>query len=82
MALRRPPIFDPLRFVSPAGRKKTREQTIAEIAYFRAMQRGFKPGHELEDWIAAESEFHQGLGGERPGFARPVHVRCPESRSL
>ena len=27
---------------------------IAEAAYFAAQNRGFEPGHELEDWIAAE----------------------------
>ncbi len=29
---------------------------IAERAYFKAQQRGFAPGHELEDWLAAERE--------------------------
>jgi hypothetical protein len=29
---------------------------IAEAAYFRAKERGFEPGHELEDWVEAESE--------------------------
>lgn len=29
---------------------------IAERAYYRAEKRGFAPGHELEDWIAAERE--------------------------
>jgi hypothetical protein len=29
---------------------------IEEAAYYRAMQRGFEPGHEIEDWIQAESE--------------------------
>ena len=29
---------------------------IAERAYFRAEKRGFAPGHELEDWLAAERE--------------------------
>jgi hypothetical protein len=31
-------------------------QLIAEAAYFRAKQRGFEPGHELDDWVQAESE--------------------------
>ena len=31
-------------------------QLIAEAAYYRAKQRGFEPGHELEDWVQAESE--------------------------
>lgn len=29
---------------------------IAEAAYYRAQQRGFAPGHELEDWLEAEAE--------------------------
>jgi hypothetical protein len=32
-----------------------RYATIAEAAYFRAEQRHFEPGHEVEDWLAAES---------------------------
>jgi Protein of unknown function (DUF2934) len=30
---------------------------IAEQAYYKAEQRGFEPGHELDDWIEAEQEF-------------------------
>jgi hypothetical protein len=29
---------------------------IARIAYYRAEQRGFTPGYELQDWLAAEDE--------------------------
>jgi hypothetical protein len=29
---------------------------IAEAAYLKAKERGFEPGHELEDWVEAESE--------------------------
>jgi len=29
---------------------------VAEAAYYRAQQRGFAPGHELEDWLAAQHE--------------------------
>jgi hypothetical protein len=29
---------------------------IATAAYFRAEQRGFEPGHELEDWLHAEQQ--------------------------
>jgi len=32
---------------------------IEEAAYYRAKQRGFEPGHELEDWVQAESEVMQ-----------------------
>lgn len=33
-----------------------RYRMIAEAAYFRAEQRGFSPGNELDDWLAAEIE--------------------------
>lgn len=29
---------------------------VALAAYFIAEKRGFEPGHELEDWLAAEAE--------------------------
>ena len=34
-----------------------RDAKIAELAYFKAENRGFTPGHELEDWLEAEGEF-------------------------
>jgi hypothetical protein len=33
-----------------------RRAMIAEAAYLRAERRGFAPGHETEDWLAAEVE--------------------------
>ncbi len=33
-----------------------REDMIRTAAYLRAECRGFEPGHELEDWLAAEHE--------------------------
>jgi hypothetical protein len=33
-----------------------RDQMIATAAYFRAANRQFQPGHELEDWLSAERE--------------------------
>lgn len=41
-----------------------RRAAIAEAAYYRAQARGFAPGHELEDWLAAEEEVDQRLLGE------------------
>jgi Protein of unknown function (DUF2934) len=35
---------------------ETRRAMIAESAYLRAERRGFAPGHEVEDWCAAERE--------------------------
>jgi len=34
-----------------------RDAKIAELAYYKAENRGFAPGYELEDWLAAEQEF-------------------------
>ena len=39
-----------------------RQQLIAEAAYLRAERRGFQPGQELEDWLAAELEIDALLG--------------------
>jgi hypothetical protein len=41
-----------------------RRVSIAKAAYFHAERRGFAPGHELEDWLAAENEVDQRLAGE------------------
>lgn len=39
-----------------ANRAAERRDMIATAAYFRAQRRGFEPGHELDDWLAAETE--------------------------
>lgn len=41
----------------------TRTDMIAKAAYQLAEQRGFAPGHELDDWLAAEFEVNQRLMG-------------------
>ncbi|MFZ5557893.1 MAG: DUF2934 domain-containing protein [Pseudomonadota bacterium] len=45
---------------APAARRSVtpeeRYRLIQEAAYYRAEQRGFAAGHEIEDWIAAEAE--------------------------
>jgi len=38
-----------------------RRAMIAQAAYYRAERRGFEPGHEAEDWLAAESEVDAAL---------------------
>lgn len=32
------------------------QSRIEIAAYYKAQARGFAPGHELEDWLAAEKE--------------------------
>jgi hypothetical protein len=39
-----------------------RERMIREEAYLRAEQRGFAPGNEMADWLAAESEVDIRIG--------------------
>jgi hypothetical protein len=44
-----------------------RKAMIEEAAYYRAAQRGFEPGRELEDWCAAENDIDTRLArGELP----------------
>ncbi len=40
-----------------------RAERIAVSAYLRASDRGFEPGHELEDWLAAEREMEASSSG-------------------
>ena len=35
-------------------------EAIAVAAYYRAEQRGFTPGGELDDWLEAERELKKG----------------------
>lgn len=49
--------INPLRFCRPFAQPPGNRRTmIAEAAYYLAQRRGFSPGHELEDWLAAEAE--------------------------
>ena len=48
---------------------QAREAMIAEAAYHRSAHRGFEPGHEVDDWLAAESEIDGALArGDLPLF--------------
>jgi Protein of unknown function (DUF2934) len=53
-------------FVDP----QQRAALIARAAYFRAMNRGFVPGHEEQDWLAAEVEVDAELLSGTPKSAR------------
>ncbi len=50
----------------PPGR---RHELIAKAAYFRAQARGFGPGGDLDDWLAAEAEVDQRLAEHGWAFA-------------
>jgi hypothetical protein len=48
-----------LRFVAPSQRPMSAEErhaAIAVAAYHLAERRNFAPGHEAEDWLAAEAQ--------------------------
>jgi hypothetical protein len=49
---------------------EARRTLIAEAAYLRAERRGFAPGHETEDWLAAEIEVDALLRSEHGGPAQ------------
>jgi hypothetical protein len=49
-------------FVGEQLMYQDRSARIAEAAYFRAQQRGFAPGYELEDWLAAEKDIDATFG--------------------
>lgn len=40
----------------PVYSDEARESDIAIAAYYRAQARGFAPGYELQDWLAAEQD--------------------------
>ena len=44
---------------------------IALAAYFIAEKRGFEPGHELDDWLAAEAELAQ--AEQQPRVTKSTH---------
>jgi hypothetical protein len=50
-------------FVGP----QQRAALIAQAAFIRAEKRGFSPGHEMEDWLEAESEVDAELMSARSG---------------
>jgi hypothetical protein len=55
----KPTTSKPAGFAGPGQRAAL----IAKAAYFRAESRGFAPGHETEDWLAAEAEVDAKLLG-------------------
>jgi len=52
-------IADNARIAQSLVEPAMRHAMITEAAYFRALRRGFAPGHELDDWLAAEIEINE-----------------------
>jgi hypothetical protein len=60
-----------MRFTSPPPQEASEESAIESrrlrierLAYQRSEQRGFAPGHEMEDWLEAEREVDGSLPEE------------------
>ncbi len=49
---------------------EARRAMIAERAYLRSERRGFAPGREAEDWLAAEAEIDSLLRAARAGSSQ------------
>jgi hypothetical protein len=43
-----------------------RREMVEKAAYYRAQRRGFSPGYEMDDWLAAEEEITALLAGKKP----------------
>ncbi len=56
----RQPGLSPVR---PEIDPEIRRQMIARAAYYRAEQRGFAGGSQLQDWLDAEAEIDRMLAG-------------------
>jgi hypothetical protein len=52
----RKPVGTPSRAAIAAPSATEREEMVRTAAYYRAERRGFAPGYEWEDWLAAEVE--------------------------
>jgi hypothetical protein len=59
-AVRKAAVKTPIQ--TPASGGSDRAEMVRMAAFFRAERRGFAPGYEIEDWLAAEVEVAAGLG--------------------
>ncbi len=57
----------------PMTSAEERARMIAEAAYYLSEQRGFAPGHEVEDWLAAEQQVDTRIEGGR-GVIGPMQI--------
>ena len=71
-AARRPPKSAPS--VPP-----DRESMVRMAAYLRAERRGFAPGYEIEDWLAAEAEVNERCQATPAATPRKAASRKPRA---
>jgi hypothetical protein len=65
----RKPVGIPSRAAIAPPPATEREELVRTAAYYRAERRGFAPGYEWEDWLAAEAEVSALTG--RPPTPKP-----------
>jgi hypothetical protein len=68
---RRDPDVSQLASAETEARIADHEVKVALAAYFIAQKRGFEPGHELDDWLAAEAQI---AAADEPSLVKPVQV--------
>ena len=51
-----------------------REAMIRDAAYYHFAKRGYAPGHELDDWLAAEAEMER-IATASPEFPPNIEVQ-------
>lgn len=71
-AAKRPPKAAPS---APADR----ESLVRMAAYLRAERRGFAPGYEIEDWLAAEAEVNERQDAKPAARPRKPAARKPRA---
>src|SRR5271170_8183202 len=53
---------------------------VATLAYHRAELRGFTPGHEVSDWLAAEALVHRYMRARSPDVGEREETRSEAGR--
>jgi hypothetical protein len=67
ITLHKPPAVTTASAAPRSFSEEQRHALIAEAAYYMAERRGFESGHELEDWLLAESQLEGAIrGGDSP----------------
>jgi len=71
------PVVEPQATTKPGG--ADRAELVRMAAYFRAERRGFAPGYEVEDWLAAEAEVTEkhGPASAAPGTRKATPRKSP-----
>jgi len=56
-----------------------REAMLREAAYYHYVKRGHAPGHDLDDWLAAEAELERSTPGQVASAEFPSDIEIQQS---